>query len=193
MRRVLIVDDEADARELLARGLGRLGWQVGTAADGVEAIACLDQGWSALVTDLRMPRADGLAVLAAARERLPEAIRVVITAFGDKLRVLAALNAGAHHLLEKPFGVADLDAVLRRLDQEREDRLAGLFERRLADLDLSERERELVTLVLKGLPNREIASVLDLGEQTVKNYLAVIYTKLGVASRSELFHRILPL
>lgn len=193
--RVLIVDDEVDARQMLIRGLARLGWHATGAADGAEAIARMDAGLTSVVTDLLMPRADGFAVLDAARERAPGAARVVITAFGDKARVLEALNRGAHYLLEKPFGVADLDAVLRRLSAAHDDDepLSALYQRSLDRMDLGERDRQLVTLVLKGLPNREIAGVLGLGEQTVKNYLQGLYARLGIASRSELFHRVFPI
>ena len=194
-RRALVVDDEGDARELLVRGLGRLGWDAVGAADGMAALGLLDGGWSAVVTDLLMPRADGFAVLDAARERAPAAVRVVVTAFGDKARVLDALNHGAHYLLEKPFGVADLDGVLASLGAGRNDEepLSALYQRSLDRLDLGERDRQFVTLVLKGLPNREIAGVLGLGEQTVKNYLQGLYTRLGIASRGELFHRVFPI
>lgn len=194
-RRVLVVDDEDDARELLVRGLARLGWDALGAADGVEAIARLDAGLAAVVTDLLMPRADGFAVLDAARERAPAAFRVVVTAFGDKARVLDALNRGAHYLLEKPFGVTDLQAVLIQLGAGRDDDepLAALYQRSLDRLDLGERDRQFITLVLKGLPNREIAGVLGLGEQTVKNYLQGLYARLGITSRGELFHRVFPI
>lgn len=194
-RRILVVDDEEDAREMLVRGLVRLGWDATGAADGVEAIARLDAGLAAVVTDLLMPRADGFAVLDAARERAPSAFRVVVTAFGDKARVLDALNRGAHYLLEKPFGVVDLDTVLARLGAGRGDDepLSALYQRALDRLDLGERDRQFVTLVLKGLPNREIAGVLGLGEQTVKNYLQGLYARLGIASRGELFHRVFPI
>ncbi len=194
-RRVLVVDDEDDAREMLVRGLGRLGWDAAGAADGLEALGRLGDGWGAVVTDLLMPRADGFAVLDAARDRAPAAVRIVVTAFGDKARVLDALNRGAHYLLEKPFGVADLDRVLASLGAGRDDGepLSALYQRSLDRLDLGERDRQFVTLVLKGLPNREIAGVLGLGEQTVKNYLQGLYGRLGIASRGELFHRIFPI
>lgn len=194
-RRVLIVDDEADARELLVRGLLRGGWRATGAADGQEALDLLGDGWDAVVTDLLMPRVDGFAVLDAARARLPHALRVVVTAFGDKDRVLAALNHGAHFLLEKPFGVADLVDVLTRLGggQTASEPLSALYQQSLDRLALTERDRQFVTLVLKGLPNREIGAVLGLGEQTVKNYLQGIYTRLGITSRSELFHCVFPI
>jgi DNA-binding NarL/FixJ family response regulator len=193
--RVLIVEDEADARDLLVRGLNRLGFVADGAVDGVAALAMLEQGWDAVVSDIQMPRMDGLQLLGELRVRLPEATRVIITSFGDKDRVLAALNAGAHYLLEKPFTTKQLAELLTRLLSERSDesRIDQLFDRRLAMLPLTKREREMVVLVLKGCANKDIADALGIGEQTVKNALGAIYLKLGVSSRGGLFHLVFPI
>ena len=195
--RILIVDDEADARGLLLRGLIRLGYDAHGAQDGAEAAAMLASGFDAVVTDLVMPRLDGIGLLRLVAERSPRTVRVVITSFADKERVLAALNLGAHYLIEKPFTTQQLGDVLARLLEERAehdvDGLERIFQRRLAALELGERERQLIVYLLKGLPNKEIAALLGIGEQSVKNALYLLYQKLGVASRSELFHLIFPI
>lgn len=193
--KILVVEDEEDSRELLVRGLRRLGYEAEGAIDGAAAQERLGEPWQAVVTDLLMPRMDGLSLLSEVRTRCPSAVRMVITSFGDKERVLAALNLGADYLLEKPFTSQQLADVLARLltEQAGDDRrIDQLFARRLAALPLSERERELVVHVLKGLSNKDIAQALGIGEQTVKNYLFTIYHKLGVGSRGELFHLIFP-
>jgi DNA-binding NarL/FixJ family response regulator len=193
-QRVLVVEDETDARELTVRGLQRHGFTAGGACDGVDALAQLGRGWDAVVTDLRMPRLDGLQLLGELRVRLPGAIRVVITSFGDKDNVLAVLNSGADYLLEKPFTVRQLADLLNRLLAEhcQTGQVDQLFARRLATLPLTQREREMVVLVLKGLANKEIADAMHIGEQTVKNALAAVYGKLGVTSRGQLFHHVFP-
>lgn len=195
--RVLLVEDEVDARELLVRGLRRCGMTVEGAADGAEALERLVEPWDVIVTDLLMPRVDGLRLLEVLQARRHPALRVVITSFGDKERVLAALNSGADHLLEKPFAVDRLHRLIERLLAERgAGQAAGvdqLFQRRLEALPLTPRERELVVYVLKGLPNRDIARLLGIGEQTVKNALSALYAKLGIASRGELFHLVFPI
>lgn len=193
-RRVLVVEDERDARELLVRGLGRLGFEAEGAADGVAALELLAKPWDAVVTDLLMPRLDGLGLLKELAARCPSAVRIVITSFGDKERVLAALNLGADYLLEKPFVAQQLADVIARLLAERDDQrqIDQLFVRRLAGLPLTPRERDLVVLVIKGLGNKDIARQLELSEQTVKNALFALYHKLGIASRSELFHLVFP-
>lgn len=192
--RVLVVEDEDDARELTVRGLARLGYEAAGACDGVDALARLPRGWDVVVTDLRMPRLDGLQLLGELRTRLPGAVRVVITSFGDKDSVLAALNGGADYLLEKPFAVRQLAELLERLLRDRREasEVDQLFARRLATMPLTAREREMVVLVLKGLANKEIADALGIGEQTVKNALAAVYGKLGVTSRGQLFHHVFP-
>lgn len=193
--RVLVVEDEADARDLLVRGLTRQGFAAEGASDGQHAVELLPRGWDVVVTDLLMPRLDGLGLLKEVSARLPQALRVVITSFGDKERVLAALNLGADYLLEKPFSAQQLGEVITRLLAERgddEQQIDQLFARRLAGLPLTPRERDLVVLVMKGLGNKDIARQLDLGEQTVKNALFALYQKLGIASRTELFHLVFP-
>jgi DNA-binding NarL/FixJ family response regulator len=193
---VLVVEDEPDARESLLRGLRRAGWTATGAANGQLALPLLADGrWTAVVTDLHMPLVDGFAVLAASRRHDPRTLRVAVTAFGDKPRILAALNSGADYLLEKPFSVAELDTVLTGLGAARPGPadLDSIYQQRLRALDLTEREQELVTLVLKGLPNRDIGSVLGIGEQTVKNSLQALYGRLGIGSRSELCHVIFPI
>lgn len=194
-RRILVVEDETDARELLVAGLQRLGFAAEGASDGLEALALLTRGFDVVVTDLLMPRCDGLHLLDELRKKHPGIRRVVITSFGDKSRVLAALNAGADYLLEKPFGVQQLAEVINRLiaDGPDERALDQWFTRRLASLGLTPREHDLVALVMKGLSNKEIAGHLHLGEQTVKNALFTLYQKLGIASRGELFHLVFPI
>ncbi len=194
--RILIVEDEVDARELLVRGLNRQGFAADGASDGQNALELLPRDWDVVVTDLLMPRLDGLGLLKELSQRLPHALRVVITSFGDKERVLAALNLGADYLLEKPFSALQLGDVITRLLAERnedENQIDQLFVRRLAGLPLTPRERDLVVLVMKGLGNKDIARQLDLSEQTVKNALFALYQKLGIASRSELFHLVFPI
>jgi DNA-binding NtrC family response regulator len=82
--RVLVVEDENDARDLLVRGLGRQGFTAEGAGDGLAALELLPRGWEVVVTDLLMPRLDGLGLLKQLPEKCPGALRIVITSFGDK-------------------------------------------------------------------------------------------------------------
>jgi len=195
MAKILIVDDETDARELLMRGLVRHGHQTIGAADGLQALSLIDESVDALVTDLVMPQLDGVGLLRRLPATVPNLIKVVITSFADKERAIAALNLGAHYLIEKPFTAQQLADVLARLLEERgpSGTIEQIFQQRLRALPINERERQLVFYVLKGLPNLEIAGLLGIGEQSVKNYLSQMYRKIGVSSRSELFHLVFPI
>jgi DNA-binding NarL/FixJ family response regulator len=194
-RSVLLVEDETTGRELLARGLARAGFEVVAAADGSDAQDQLGREFDFVVTDLLMPRIDGLQLLKELNRLGHRSLRVVITSFADKERVVAVLNLGADYLLEKPFGVGQLAEVLAKLERERgigDDRLGRFFERRLLGLPLTPREREFIALVLRGDSNKQIARKLALSEQTVKNALSHAYKSLDVQSRGELFHRVFP-
>jgi DNA-binding NarL/FixJ family response regulator len=162
----------------------------------VDAVALLHRPWDVIITDLAMPRMDGLQLLQEMNRLCPRALRVVITSFADKDKVVTVLNLGADYLLEKPFGVERLADIVQRLLADRSagpDQMVQFFQRRLIGLPLTPREREMVTELLKGRSNKEIAADFAIGEQSVKNMLSGIYAKLGVQSRTELFHTIFPL
>ncbi|MBV8718397.1 MAG: response regulator transcription factor [Chloroflexi bacterium] len=119
MTRVLVVDDEAEVREVLRRGLELLNYEIETAADGVQGLAKLEE-WrpDVVLLDLAMPRMSGLSALQHIRasSQLPVIVLSVMGEEGDKVR---ALEAGADDYLTKPFGMQELNArirvVLRRL------------------------------------------------------------------------------
>jgi two-component system NarL family response regulator len=191
-----VVEDEAAGRDLLAKGLRRLGFEVVTAADGLEAIEKLDQEFEFIVTDPVMPRAGGTVLLEELNRRSDPAQRIVVTSFADKDRVVAVLNLGADFLLEKPFGVETLGSLLTRLRNEKESsttNIAQFLQRRLHGLPITPRERQVVELVLRGESNKQIARTLGISEQTVKNTLYGVYQSLNVQSRGELFHVVFPI
>jgi DNA-binding NarL/FixJ family response regulator len=142
-----------------------------------------------------MPQMDGIALLRALADQRHKAARIVITSFADKHRTLEALNLGADYLLEKPFLVEQLDGVIQKIlaNGQGEDAASDLLQRQLAGLPISARERQLITYVLKGLPNAEIAKLLSTTEASIKSALFVLYRKLGIASRGELFHLMFPI
>ncbi|HZI03237.1 MAG TPA: sigma-54 dependent transcriptional regulator [Archangium sp.] len=110
--RILVVDDDPHARDLLKRLLGMLG-EVSQASDPKEATALLaeDGPFDLVLTDMAMPNpGDGLAVLQAVRERLPDTPVIVVTAFGNIEGALDSIQQGAFDYLAKPF---DVDAIVR--------------------------------------------------------------------------------
>ncbi|MBI5494145.1 MAG: sigma-54-dependent Fis family transcriptional regulator [Deltaproteobacteria bacterium] len=117
--RVLVVEDDPSLREVIAFQLGDAGCDVIRCADGAEAIAFLtDQPPPAVViTDVKMPRADGFEVLAAARRLAPQTPVLMITAFGSVELAVEAMRKGAFDFVSKPF---HKDQLLLTVDKARE-------------------------------------------------------------------------
>lgn len=112
---ILLIDDDTTGRKVSAYNLSRMGLEVEEAVDGADGLARLDPARHQLIiTDLKMPNIDGMAVLAAVRERAPSALVVVITAFGNVDRAVAAMRAGAWDFIEKPFSRDRLELTVRR-------------------------------------------------------------------------------
>ncbi len=120
---VLVAEDDADMRALIAADLRRDGYRVSEAADGVDLLARLralaeraghgrEDGPDLLVTDVRMPGATGLDALTYLREIRPAIPVVVITAFGDAATHAMAHDLGACCTLDKPFALSDLRATV---------------------------------------------------------------------------------
>ncbi|MBM3341560.1 MAG: sigma-54-dependent Fis family transcriptional regulator [Betaproteobacteria bacterium] len=111
---VLVVDDEADIRELLAMTLTRMGVQSHGAASCAEALALLRaQDYALCLTDMRLPDGDGLSVLDYVAKNHPATPVAVITAHGSTENAVAALKAGAFDYLAKPVSLEQLRALIR--------------------------------------------------------------------------------
>ncbi len=125
--RVLIVDDEKSMRDLLTITLEKAGHDV-TAADGGEAAieAIRKETFDAIVTDLRMPRVDGMQVLRAARDLSPETAVIVITAVASTETAVEAMKLGAYDYITKPFKLDEVDLIIKN----------GLERKRLRDENL---------------------------------------------------------
>ncbi len=144
---VLIVDDDADVRELFADFIRERGFVVASVQDGRAAVAELGRtpGLIRIVfTDLVMPGADGFEVLRAARAANPAAYVVMVTGYASIDTAIQAIREGANDYIAKPCSLAQIDLVLRRAGEhlthkqsdELIDRLGGI-EQRLAAIELS--------------------------------------------------------
>jgi two-component system, NtrC family, response regulator AtoC len=122
MARILVVDDEEGVRSFVAEALETEGIEVETAASGDEAAALLDQrAFEVVVTDLKMPGRDGMALLAKIRADQPEAQVIVLTAHGTVETAVGALKAGAFDYLQKPIGSpGELRVVVSRALERRQ-------------------------------------------------------------------------
>ena len=115
MARILTVDDEPEMLDTVRRILVREGHEVVAAGSGGEALAALENdGFDLVLTDLMMPDIDGMAVLAAALERLPGAPVVLMTAYATIETAVAAIRAGAWDYVAKPFSMQELRVVIDR-------------------------------------------------------------------------------
>ncbi len=133
---VLVVDDEADLRQLIAESLSADGFEVAQSPDAADAVERLKTfAYDALVVDLRLPDADGMEVLDAALARYPDILAVMVTGFGGVTEAVSAMKRGAADFLIKPFQIAQLSRVLktgmeqRRLRQENAELRAQLRDR----------------------------------------------------------------
>jgi CheY-like chemotaxis protein len=113
--RVLIADDEDSMRSLVARAVAMDGHETVTAADGAEALDILAGdacAFDLLLTDIKMPIMDGIALALAAARDFPDLIILLMTGFADQRERASGLNAIVHDVVTKPFSVADIRAAV---------------------------------------------------------------------------------
>jgi DNA-binding NarL/FixJ family response regulator len=195
MINVVLVDDHPLVRAGLAellRGTTDID-VVGTASDGAEALELVRRVRPDVVLmDLQMPGVDGVT---ATRNIVAEGIGadvLVLTSFSDGERILAALDAGAVGYLLKdadPDHVLDGIRAVARGESPLHPRAAReLLESRSAlppAVQLTPREAEVLGLVREGLANKQIARRLGISERTVKAHLTSVFTRIGVADRTQ--------
>jgi DNA-binding NtrC family response regulator len=117
---VLIVEDEADIRELLSEYFRARDFDVVGAADGRAAVQAIErepERFSLIVTDLHLPGVDGLGVLRAARAANPAIYVVIVTGFASLDSAIQAVRLGAYDYLTKPFSLGQIDVVLARIHE----------------------------------------------------------------------------
>lgn len=115
---ILLVDDEADIRLPLGEALRELGHRVSLAADGSEAMACLNrQTFNLVMSDIRLPKVDGFTILRRLREECPETQVVLMTAYGSIQEAVTAVKETAIDYVAKPFELANVLAIVHRIDE----------------------------------------------------------------------------
>ncbi len=112
---ILVVDDEAKMRRLLEIMLTQMGYEVLQAGDGEEALAvCAEQAIDLVITDLRMPKLDGIGLLKQLREQLYELPVIVVTAYGTVESAVDAMKYGASDYIVRPFEFDAVEAAVKR-------------------------------------------------------------------------------
>jgi two-component system response regulator PilR (NtrC family) len=168
---ILVADDEHGVRESLTEVLRDAGYNAVAAGDGSDALAALEkQDFAVVVTDLRMPGADGLTVLRRARELSPQTLVLVMTAHGSVETAVEALRAGAMDYILKPVIFDDLLTKVERLLEHRQLLWQTQMLRREADAEelfaglvgQSGAMREVFELIKKVAPTK--STVLITGE-----------------------------
>ena len=187
---LLLVEDEPDTRELLARALERAGHACLAASGPAEALELASRAPTIdlVVTDIVMggdPLA-GLGLMTELRKRGLRAPCVIITAYADVENLKIALNEGAAHFLEKPFRAPKLLEVVDQVLGSAtafDDAVEGIFVR----AQLTDKERAVARLLLEGLSSNEIAERENNSPKTIRQHVTQIYAKCGVASRAQFF------
>ncbi len=193
--RVFVVDDHPMIRHGLAAMLSSerdMTW-VGEAADGVEAISTAPAlAPDVVLMDLVMPRLDGVGAIEALKPVLPLTRFVVLTSVLDPFEVRRAMSAGAAGFLLKNASTQELVSVIqaayrgqRVMAPEVTDALAASERAAGRGSDLTQRERELLALMARGLSNQDISTALAIAMPTVKFHVTNILAKLHADNRTE--------
>ena len=187
---VIIVDDDESVREALSSLIRSVGLDVETYASAQEYLRrSVPQSAACLVLDVRMPGLSGLDLqreLANEDRQIPI---IFVTAHGDIPMTVKAMKAGAAEFLSKPFRDEDLlDAIRQALQRDRASRVvrAELTEIRWRYATLTQREKEVATLVVRGMLNKQVAAKLNISEITIKVHRRHIMEKMAAKSLPEL-------
>lgn len=197
--KVLLVDDETLLLESLEIILTLNDMEViGSAHDGNEALMMLEkQTCSLALVDLNMKGMGGLELIGRLKKEYPDIKILVLTTFYDDKNITAAISGGADGYLLKDSGK---DAILGAVEQIMGGRnvidsrvmcrLAAIMSSASKNETLpdtvTEREKEVCSLLAQGLTNKQIAEALYISEGTVKNYISSIYDKTGIHDRAKL-------
>ena len=194
--RVMLVDDHTMVRRGLATFLEVFDdlELAGEAADGGEAIQlCAQLKPDVVLMDLAMPEMDGVTATRAIRQRFPSVQVLALTSFPEKELVQNALQAGAIGYLLKDVTANELAQAIRAAHRGQatlapaavQAMVRGANQPPTPGHDLTEREREVLALMVKGLNNTEIAAKLFVSPSTIKSHVSHLLRKLDVTSRTE--------
>lgn len=193
LAKILIVDDNP---KYLTDALPMYGYEVAVAKDGIQALKILSKDYeniNLVLLDVMMPNMNGWDTLKSIRsnEKTKTLPVIMITAVSEEQKIVSGLKIGADDYIVKPFILPNLlariEAVLRRSSWNK-------TETKSVDISfssdepietLTQREKEVLSLVAKGASNHDIAEKLFLKEVTVKTHLNSVFKKLKVSNRTQ--------
>jgi NarL family two-component system response regulator LiaR len=194
--RVVVVDDHAVVRSGIEYSLLAIDDidLAGTASSGTEAVhLCEEVQPDVVLMDMMMPEMNGVAAMAAILERCPRAQVIALTSFQEGSLVQQALQAGAISYLLKDVGMEELAQAIRSAHAGKST-LAPEAAQALAEAathvadpgyDLTDREREVLDLIVEGKSNAEIGNALSVSLSTARFHVSTILSKLGATNRAE--------
>ena len=196
MLKILIADDHQIVRRGLRMTIDaeRDMRVVAEAADGADVPALVEKHKPDVVLlDLQMPAQNGVETLQQLRPDFPGLPVLILTSFSDDAHIYAALRAGASGFLLKEMGGDELVEAIRGAAKGRPQLHPDIARKLMARAPMPEdpfesltgRERDILKLLGRGMSNKEIANILEISHQTVKNHVTSILRKFGVDDRTQ--------
>lgn len=196
--KVALIDDDEPILDSLQLYLRRRGFTVSCFESGADFLEALDAGseFQCVVTDVRMPYMTGLELQRVLAEKLRSMPLILITGHGDITMAVTAVKAGAFDFIEKPIDERRLAASIHDAIESNRDALAD--DRQIAELvkrfaDLSERQRQVVSLAVQGLSNKEIGLQLGISPRTVEHYRESAMERMQATRFAELIQMVVRL
>ena len=189
--RILVVDDHPVVRAGLASMLSSIpGLTVsGAASTGEEALQLIDREQpDVLLLDLRMPGMTGIELLKAIRTKPVPPKAIVLTSYESDEEIYRAIEAGAQGYLLKSTPQAEIVTAIQAVHCGRHHippRIAARLAERMVRSALTQRELEILEMVVRGLTNKQIGNALGISENTARNHINSIIRKLDVSGRTE--------
>lgn len=181
--RILVVDNEKRMCESLQTLLSKVGYEVTTVEKGEEALKKIKKdNFDLVITDIKMPRVDGLDILKAARKKDEDALVILMTAYASLESAISAINQGAYDYLMKPIEFPELKLTIQRALEKRraeKDRIKLLAELEKKNLELKKKVAELNALYKAGMSLSTTVDLKVLLNRIVSLATGVIEAKSG--------------